>query len=146
MQHPSKRIFAALDGSEAMYAVIERAMQIAEEEEAALRLGHVVDMLPADANAANHDALCASVRQRLYEDIGDVMAQARRSERIASVELCVAAGPVRRTLVKKLIDPWRPDAVVCGTRDLSKLEYTVRGSVSAYLTRNLNCPVLVVRR
>lgn len=140
-----KRVFAALDGGKTMRAVAERAVRIAADEGAALRFGHIVDALPTDASAANHNALAESVKQRLNEELADVLAQAGACERIPSVEVCVAAGPVKQTLVSQLIGPWRPDTVVCGSRGLSKLHYAVLGSVSTYLVRNLRCDVLVVR-
>lgn len=140
-----RRVFAALDGSEDMRRVAVRAARIAEDEGAALRFGHVVDALPADASAANHDALAESVKQRLREELADVLAQATASTRIPSVELHVAAGPVKQTLTERLIAPWSPDVVICGSRGLSKLRYAMLGSVSAHLVRTLRCNVLVVK-
>ena len=82
---------------------------------------------------------------RLCEELADVLAQARADARIPSAEVRVAAGPVKQTLASRLIGPWRPDTVVCGSRGLSKLQYAMLGSVSTYLVRNLRCDVLVVR-
>ncbi len=140
----TKRVFAALDGGKTMRMVAEQAQAIAAEEGAALRLGHIVDALPADATGTDHTALSESVKARLCEELSDVIAAARADRRIPSVEIFVAAGPVKRTLTRQLIDPWRPDMVVCGTRGLSKLQYALVGSVSTHLERNLTCPVLVV--
>ncbi len=145
MRDETKRVFAALDGGKTMRTVAEQALVIAAEEGAALRLGHIVDALPADATGADHAALAESVKARLCEELSDVIAAARADGRIPSVEMCVAAGPVKRTLARRLIDPWHPDTVVCGTRGLSRLQYALTGSVSTYLKRNLTCPVLVVR-
>ncbi len=151
MEGSRKRIFAALDGGGATRSVIERAARMADEEGAALLLGHVVDMLPADANGANHDALCAWVHRRLSEEFADVIAWAKGLEHIESVKIHVAAGPVRRTLALRLIEPWHPDAVVCGASKeygpgaAGKFRRTVRPSMETYLAHNLNCPVLVIR-
>lgn len=145
MEDSCKRVFAALDGGKTMRAVAEHAARIAADEGAALRLGHVVDALPTDVSATNHNALAESVKLRLREDLADVLAWASASERIPFVEVCVAAGSVKQTLTSRLIDPWRPDTVVCGTRGLSKLQYAMLGSVSTYLVRNLRCDVLIVR-
>ncbi len=145
MRNGAKRVFAALDGGKTMRTVAERALAIASEEGAALRLGHIVDALPADVTGADHAALSESVKARLCEELSDVIAAARADGRIPSVEMCVAAGPVKRTLSRRLIGPWRPDTVVCGTRGLSRLQYALVGSVSTYLERNLDCRILVVR-
>lgn len=145
MEESRKRVFAALDGGKTMRLVAQRAIRIAHDEGAALRLGHIVDALPTDANVANHAALSDSVRTRLCADLADVLALANASERIPSVEVCVAAGPVKQTLTSRLILPWHPDTVVCGSRGLSKLGYAMTGSVSAHLVRTLRCDVLVVR-
>lgn len=145
MEETHKRVFAALDDGKTMRLVAQRAVRIAHDEGAALRLGHIVDALPTDASVANHAALSDSVRRRLCADLADVLALAKASERIPSVEVCVAAGPVKQTLTSRLILPWDPDTVVCGSRGLSKLGYAVTGSVSAHLVRTLRCDVLVVR-
>lgn len=162
MGNSCRRVFAAIDGEKGT-SVIESAARVANEEGGVLRIGHVVDMLPADANGANYHALCDAVRERLCEDLADIVAWAEGLERIESVEICVAAGPVKQALARQLIDPWHPDAVVCGASKVSgggetcrrsrackpratrKLIRTARGSVSTYLVRKLNCPVLVVR-
>ena len=144
MRDDGKRVFAALDGGKTMRTVAEQALAIAAEKGAALRLGHIVDALPSDATGTDHAALSESVKARLCEELSDVLASARADGRIPSVELCVAAGPVKRTLAQRLIDPWHPDTVVCGTRGLSRLQYALVGSTGAYLTRTLNCRVVVV--
>ncbi len=145
-----KRVFAAIDGEKGT-SVIESAARVANEEGGVLRIGHVVDMLPADANGASYDVLCDAVRERLCEDLADIVAWAERLERIESVEICVAAGPVKQTLARQLIDPWHPDAVVCGASKeygpgaAGKFRRTVRPSMETYLAHNLSCPVLVIR-
>ena len=145
MRNESKRVFAALDGGKTMRTVAEQALAIAAKEGAALRRGHIGDALPADATGADHAALSQSVKARLCEELSDVLAAARADGNIPSVELCVTAGPVKRTLTRRLINPWHPDTVVCGTRGLSRLQYALVGSTGAYLTRTLNCRVIVVR-
>lgn len=145
MNQSCRRVFAALDGGPDMHRVAARAVRIAEDEGAALRFGHVVDALPADVSAANHGALADAVGQRLSDELVDVLAAARTSARIPSVEVCVAAGPVKQTLADRLIAPWAPDVVICGSRGLSKLRYAMLGSVSTHLIRTLRCNVLVVK-
>ena len=139
-----QRIFAALDGTEAQNAVIERAAALARADEAALRLVHVVDLLPADANGADYQALAAGVREAMAESLAPVLGELEADPRIPSCEFKVGVGRVTDVL-EELVGEWDPDLVICGERGYSDIKYAFVGSVSKHLIRTCRCDVLVVK-
>lgn len=140
-----KRIFAALDGGSTQEAVLQRAISIAEDNNADLLLGHVIDSVPYEANGIDFAALCDDGRARIEEALGDMLNAAQANEKIKSVRLEVRAGRINDTLAERLIDPFDPDLVICGARGLSNIKYAFVGSVSTFLVRNMECDVLVVK-
>ncbi len=140
-----ERVFAALDGGSTQEAVLMRAISIAEDNEAELLLGHVIDSVPYEANGIDFAALCDDGRARIEEELGELLEQARTSEKIKNVRLEVRAGRINDTLAERLIDPFEPDLVICGARGLSNIKYAFVGSVSTFLIRNMECDVLVVK-
>lgn len=139
------RIFAALDGGSTQEAVLSRAIAIAEDNNAELLLGHVIDSVPYEANGIDFAALCEDGQARIEEVLGDLLEKARTSEKIKDVRLEVRAGRINDTLAERLIDPFEPDLVICGARGLSNVKYAFVGSVSTFLIRNMECDVLVVK-
>ncbi len=146
MEAGYKRVFVALDGGETQRAVLEKAMLIASKNDAALCCGHVVDAVISEASAADMARLAEGVRERLENDLEDLLTQAREDEHIASVEVVVAAGGITDTLGNVIIPRFDPDLIVCCKRGLSGFRYAFVGSVSTYLVRNMNCDVLVVSK
>ena len=65
--------------------------------------------------------------------------------RSKSVDLQVRAGRITDTLTEQLIEPFKPDLVICGERGLSNMQYAFVGSVSKYLIRTVRCDVHVVK-
>lgn len=139
-----QHIFAALDGTEAQSAVIERAVALARADGAALHFAHVVDSLPADANGADYQALAAGVREAMAESLSPVLDELEADPRIPSCEFKVGVGRVTDVL-EDLVGAWAPDLVVCGERGYSDIKYAFVGSVSKHLIRTCRCDVLVVK-
>ena len=139
------RIFAALDGALTQEAVVRRAFSIAHDNRADLLLGHVIDSVPYEANGIDFAALTEDGLDRIEEELAPYLARGRADERIPSVDVQVRAGRVAETLIESLIEPFKPDLVICGVRGLSNIKYAFVGSVSTQLIRNVECDVLVVR-
>ena len=141
-----KRVFAALDGASTQAEVARKAVLIAEDNEAELIFGHVVDSVPYEASGVDFEELCNEVKVRLEGEIADVLEAARNNPRIKSVDVVVRAGRITDTLAHQLIEPLDPDLVICGERGLSNIKYAFVGSVSNFLIRNMRCDVLVVKQ
>ena len=141
-----KRVFAALDGASTQAEVARKAVLIAEDNEAELIFGHVVDSVPYEASGVDFEELCNEVKVRLEGEIADVLEAARNNPHIKSVDVVVRAGRITDTLAHQLIEPLDPDLVICGERGLSNIKYAFVGSVSNFLIRNMRCDVLVVKQ
>ena len=140
--HLFPRVFASLDGGSTQDIVARRAVAIAAANNADLLFGHSV---PFEANGADFDALCESRKEQLEADLADILEEARKSPDIKSVDLQVRAGRITDTLTEQLIEPFKPDLVICGERGLSNMQYAFVGSVSKYLIRTVRCDVHVVK-
>ena len=143
--HLFPRVFASLDGGSTQEIVARRAVAIAAANNADLLFGHVVDSVPFEANGADFDALCESRKEQLEADLADILEEARKNPDIKSVDLQVRAGRITDTLSEQLIEPFKPDLVICGERGLSNMQYAFVGSVSKYLIRTVRCDVHVVK-
>lgn len=139
------RIFVAIDGASTQEFVARKALAVADQNEAELIFGHVIDSVPYEASGVDFELLCEEVRDRIEDELADVFKEARNNPRIKSVELRVRAGRVNDTLVSRLIEPAEPDLVVCGERGLSNFRYAFVGSVSSNLIRSVECDILVVK-
>ena len=140
-----KRIFAALDGASTQEAVARRTLSIAHDNHADVLFGHVIDSVPYEANGIDFAALTEDGLKRIEEALEPYLNRARNDECVASVDVQVRAGRIAETLVEGLIEPFKPDLIVCGVRGLSSIKYAFVGSVSTHLIRHSECDVLVVR-
>lgn len=141
-----KRVFAALDGGSTQEEVAERAIQVAALNHAELMFGHVIDSVPDSLTGTDYQELAATVRKRLEDSLGDILAEARNNPDIPSVEVVVKVGRIQETIHDLMIKPFEPDLVICGERGLSNITYVFVGSVSTYLIRHVRCDVLVVKQ
>lgn len=139
------RIFVAIDGSPSQDAVIERAIALAHDNRAELLFGHVVDVLPSDANGTNNKMLAAEEEKIMRERLAPVFARIEADECIQGCSFSLKAGRVEDVLVPDLVEPYGPDLVVCGERGFSEIRYAFVGSVSKLLIRESRCDVLVVK-
>lgn len=139
------RIFAAIDGSSTQDIVIERAIALAKAHHAELMFGHVVDVLPSDANGINYKMLAAEEEAVMRERLAPVFARIEADDDIPGCTFSLKVGRVGETLMEELVKPYDPDLVVCGERGFSDIKYAFVGSVSKYLIRESRCDVLVVK-
>ena len=145
MASPYKRIFAAIDGSSAEDAVIERALDLAAQSGGERGLGPVVDARPRDLHSANSRLLAEEEERILRERLAPVFERVDADPRIPAVDFRLGVGRVGEALVEDLIEPCSPDLVVCGERGYSDFKYAFVGSVSKRLVRDAKCDVLVVK-
>ena len=141
-----KKIFAALDGGSTMQEVAQRAVHAASSNHASLLLGHVLDAVPDALTPVDYRELCERIRERIEDELADVLEKAKADPNIPSVEVQVKSGQIQNTLTKGFIEPFDPDLVICGERGLSDIKYVFVGSTSTFLIRNLRCDVLVVKQ
>lgn len=137
-------IFVAMDGTEAQVNVFNRALDVALRNNATLILGQVVDMSKYDL-ASTYDAKLVSQVVGYAEEELEKLAQVARDRGLENVKIIVKYGVVRQTIVEEIIEPCKPDLVICGDRGLNRVQYVLVGSVSNYIVHRAACDVLVVK-
>ncbi len=140
-----QRIFVAIDDSPATEHVVEKALEIAAKNSAELYVGHVVNTGPIEAAGNYPPDLLPQMREEFDEKTAALIEKARSYEGVKAVHYKSEVGPIRETLLEKLIQPCKPDLVVCGARGLSPLKYALLGSISNFIVKHAGCDVLVVR-
>lgn len=140
-----QRIFVAIDDSASRNSALDKALELAAQYNASLCIGHVVNTGPIEAMGSFPPDLLPSLKEEYDNRVAELIEQARATEGIKEVIYQSEVGPIRETLLEKLIAPFEPDLVVCGARGLSALKYALLGSVSSFLVKHVNCDVLVIR-
>ena len=140
-----RRIFAALDGTDAQVAVARRALSIAHDNNAEVLFGHVIDTSKFEFGLIGYDEIAANKRIALMDAIKRQLDRANQDECIPAVDVKVGMGPITETMMNDLIEPFDPDLIICGVRGLSNIKYAFVGSVSTHLVRHAACDVLVMR-
>ncbi len=142
------RILVPIDGSDAARHALERAIALARDQGAALRIIHVVDIGPIYwAAPAGVDA--AAVEQALLQAGQELVAagadQARRAG--VPVETAVRETDDRR-ISDVIVDEARQqgaDLIVMGTHGRHGLARLFLGSVADGVVRSAPVPVMLVR-
>ena len=141
------RIFAALDGGSTQESVLERAINLAEDNGAELLLGHVIDSVPYEANGIDFVALCDDGRRphrgRSEGPLGQG-SQLRENPSPSSLRFVPVASttPWPSVWFSPSSPIWLSAApVACPTSSTAPFV----GSVSTFLIRNMECDVLVVK-
>ena len=143
-----QRILVPIDGSPTARLALERAIDLAGEQKACLRIIEVVDLgilYRVSASAVEtgpvEQAIITAVRREL-----DAAAELARQRGIA-VEAAVVRGRehrISREIVEEA-ERWGADLIVMGTHGRHGLERLVLGSVAEGVARQASVPVLLVR-
>ena len=143
-----KRILVPTDGSDTATAGLREAIKLAKDQNAQIRLIHVVDELVMvsphmyglvmDNVVAN---LCAAGRS--------VLSSAQELVRQAGVtvdtQLVEAFGGRAAEHIVTAAQDWHADLIVCGTHGRRGLRRIVLGSDAEYIVRRSPVPILLVR-
>jgi nucleotide-binding universal stress UspA family protein len=140
-----KKVFVSLDGSEQQDEVLDRAITVAANNNAALVIGHVIDSTSLETTGANIEELTPGLESAFMDSIQKGLGRAKSTPEIPSVEVLVRVGRIRETLKEDLLDVVQPDIVICGARGLSSIKYALLGSISTFLLRSCECDILVVK-
>ena len=139
------KIFVSLDGTEQQDCVLARALKVAENNDADLVIGHVIDSTALESAGSYPQDLIRGLEDAFRRSIEGQVAEAEANPHINSVTVEVKAGRIRETLKDDMLDVFKPDLVICGARGLSSIKYALLGSISTFLLRNTDCDILVVK-
>jgi len=145
-----KHILVAVDGSDTSNLALQEAMKLAKEQQAALRLIHVVDETPVYMTMDTAYALADF--QRVVREAGQkVLATCTATARQAGVEVdtkfVILEVPTQRICdaINEEAKGWPADLIVIGTHGRHGFNHLLLGSVAEGVIRLAAKPVLVIR-
>jgi len=145
-----KHILVPVDGSDTSNLALQEAMKLAKEQQAALRLVHVVDETPAYMTMDTAYAL-ADFQKAMREAGEKVLATCAATARQAGVEVDTKF-VILEVLAQRICDAineearrWPADLIVIGTHGRHGFNHLLLGSVAEGVIRLATKPVLVIR-
>jgi len=145
-----KHILVAVDGSDTSNLALQEAIKLAKEQQAALRLVHVVDETPAYMKMDIPYSI-ADYQKAMREAGQKVLATCAATARQAGAEVDTKF-VILEVLAQRICDAineeakrWPADLVVIGTHGRHGFNHLMLGSVAEGVIRLATKPVLVIR-
>jgi len=145
-----KNILVAVDGSDTSNLALQEAIKLAKEQQAALRLVHVVDETPAYMTMDIPYSI-ADYQKAMREAGQKVLATCAAAARQAGTEVDTKF-VVLELLAQRICDAiseeakrWPADLIVIGTHGRHGFNHLLLGSVAEGVIRLATKPVLVIR-
>lgn len=145
-----KRILVAVDGSGISNLALKEAIRLAKDQRAALRLVHVVDVLPAYITMGeipySIDAYQKSMRDAGRKVLAACAVKAKAGRVKFDTKFVVIAGLTTCIweVINKDAKRWRADLIIIGTHGRRGFNRLFLGSVAEGVIRLAETPVLVV--
>lgn len=147
MSYIYKKILVPIDGSQASFDAIQHAVHIAQVNNGTIDLIHVVNIM-------NQVQVCpqfqTSYMSEDYLENFGVVANEILAEAMTKVpkhllgQITLRNGNPRECL-KDFIEQNHYDLVIVGSRGLGALPGLLLGSISQFLVKQVNCPIMVVK-
>lgn len=145
-----KHILVAVDGSDTSNLALQEAIKLAKEQQAALRLIHVVDETPAYMMVETPYSV-ADYQKAMREAGQKVVATCAATARQAGIEVDTKFA-ILEVLAQRICDAiieeakrWPADLIVIGTHGRHGFNHLLLGSVAEGVIRFATKPVLVIR-
>jgi len=142
------RILVPLDGSDASIFGLAEAIRLARNQDAALRLVHVIDTFPVVmpeavvfADQGAYDAIRESGRRLLQEHEASV----RNAGVSVDSVLVEAMGSQAGLLILQQAREWRASLIAMGTHGRRGVRRLLLGSDAEIVVRHTTVPLLLVR-
>lgn len=143
-----KQILVAVDGSDTSNLALREAIKLAKEQQAALRLVHVVDETPAYMTMDTAFAL-GDFQKAMREAGQKVLATCAATARQAGVEVDTKFIVLQtQRICDAIIEEakrWPADLIVIGTHGRHGFNHLLLGSVAEGVIRLATSPILVIR-
>ena len=143
-----KRILVPLDGSPASNLGLEEAINLAKDQNAALRLLHVLNewlIVSPDSVGTNPADIQQELRAAGDSLLNEADARARAAGVTATSALIEQMGSPVGAAILKHAEEWPADLIVCGTHGRRGVRRLVLGSDAEYIVRHTRIPVLLRR-
>lgn len=144
MNHTYKNILVAVDGSTTGKLAFHRAINICQQNHAALHIAHIIDTQSFPTMEAYTPNFAEQAEQQGKELLQEYIEIAKANE-LPSIKTIIQFGSPKHLLPTELVEEHHIDLLVCGSSGLNLAERLVLGSVSENIVRHASCDVLVVR-
>ena len=143
-----KRILVAIDGSATSNRALREAIDLAKEQQAALRLVHVIDETPISLGDVGWMG-DAELEDAFFKVGQKIMDQALEQVRAGGLEagsaLLHTVGKRIGSVIVEEAKHWPADLIVVGTHGRHGVEHLLLGSVAEGVIRTATVPVLLIR-
>lgn len=143
-----KRILVPVDGSNTSNQALQEALRIAKNQQAAIRLVHVVDEAVIDGDIdgmLNYAALRDALKQGGTHLLARVAKTAQQAGVEAETVLLETLGERVAHAIAEEAEHWQADLVIMGTHGRHGLDRLFMGSVAEGTARLAPVPLLLVR-
>lgn len=143
-----KRILVPVDGSNTSNQALQEALRIAKDQQAAIRLVHVVDEAVIDGDIdgmLNYAALRDALKQGGTHLLARVAKTAQQAGVEAETVLLETLGERVAHAIAEEAERWQADMIIMGTHGRHGLDRLFMGSVAEGTARLAPVPLLLVR-
>lgn len=141
-----KNVLAPVDGSKATPQVIDRAIDIAKQNNTHLDILNVVEVnqfSDSYGGAVSGDVIYSLVEE-IEQRLNDLKQKALDAG-LEDVSIHVRFGNPKTVVAREFPADHNNELIVLGTTGLSAVERFMVGSVTSYVNRNAKCDVLIVK-
>lgn len=141
-----QNVLAPVDGSKATPQVVDKAIDIAKQNNAHLDILNVVEVNQFSDSYGG--AVSGDVIYNLVEEIEDRLNDLKNravDAGLTDVSIHVRFGNPKPVIARDFPEDHASDLIVIGTTGLSAVERVMVGSVTSYVNRVAPCDVLIVK-
>lgn len=142
------RILVPVDGSDTALAGLRVALRFAGQQDARMRIVHVVDelvVLSPSAYGGAYERFADQMREAGMSILSRARTMAHEAGMVVETQLIEALGGVAGERVLNDAKGWHADLIVCGTHGRRGLRRIVLGSDAEFMVRHTPVPILLVR-
>lgn len=137
-------ILVAVDGSDEAAYAFNKAVEVAQRNDATLHLVNIIDTRSFAAIEAYDRSIAERAKSFAEEKLAEYKEAASKAG-VNAVEVLIEYGSPKTMITKEVATKTEADLIVCGATGLNAVERFLIGSVSESIVRSSKCDVLVVR-
>lgn len=139
-----KHILVAVDGSYEAEIAFKKAIAVAQRNDAELLLVHIVDTRAFQNVSSFDSAMVEQVTAAAKKTMADYV-QTAEDAGLKNVSYTIEYGAPKTVIARDIPKERNIDLIMIGATGLNAVERLLIGSVTAYVTREAPCDVLVVQ-
>ncbi|MGY4689224.1 universal stress protein [Salibacterium sp. K-3] len=139
-----QNVLVAVDGSEESKAALNKAVNMAVENDASLIIAHIIDTRTF-ATIEQYDRTVVSRAENYGRELLEQFKEEAKQAGVEDVTTVIEFGSPRVKIPKDIAKRYNVDLIITGATGLNTVERILIGSVSEGVARQAACDVLIVR-